>query len=88
MSYEHFSLNKWLLKMKAKFGICNKPFLLLTHSTRSREKPGRFRQETIYVGEALVPHVNGNIDNVGHKTEGRERRMQEESIETPFVSVV
>lgn len=32
--------------------------------------------------------MNGNIDNVCHKTEGRERRMQEEGVETSFVSVV
>ena len=32
--------------------------------------------------------MDGNIDNVCHKTEGGERRMQEEGVETPFVSVV
>ena len=59
-----------------------------TYSSRPCQKPGCFGEEAVDVGEALVPHVDGNIDNVCHKTEGGERRMQEEGVETPFVSVV
>ena len=45
--------------------------LQLTNAACPRQKARGLREEPVNVGEALVPHMNGNIDNVGDKTEGR-----------------
>lgn len=42
-----------------------------TDAARPRQKARGLREEPVNVGEALVPHMNGNIDNVGDETEGR-----------------
>ena len=40
------------------------------------------------IGQALVPHVDGDIDNVGDEAEGRQGRMKEEGVEAALVSII
>ena len=60
----------------------------LTDPSRPGDEPRGFRHEPVDVGEALVPQVDGDVDDVGDEAERRQRRVHEQRVETPLVGVV
>jgi len=49
----------------------------LTDSPTSRDEPWCLGHEPVDVSEALVPQVDGDVDDVGHEAKRREGRVQE-----------
>lgn len=60
----------------------------LTDPSRPCYEPRGLRHEPVDVGEALVPQVDGDVDDVGDEAERRQRRVHEQRVETPLVGVV
>ena len=59
-----------------------------THSPASCDQPGCLCEEPIDVGQHLVPQVDGDVHDVGHQAEGRQRGVQEERVKAAAVGVV
>ncbi len=53
-----------------------------------RLPPRRFGHESVDVGEALVPKVDGYVDDVGDEAECRQGRVQEQGVQASLVSAV
>ena len=60
----------------------------LTYTATPGQQPAGLRHESVNVGERLIPEMDGNIDNVRHKTEARHGRVEKECEETSLVSTV
>ena len=65
-----FFLQEWDYRLDSK----------LTNTSGACKKSGCLSKESINVGQALVPHMDGYIDNIGHKAKGGQRRVQEQSV--------
>ena len=58
-----------------------------TNTSGPGHEPGGLCHEPVDVGLALVPQVDGHLDDVGHEGEARERRVEEERVEAALAFV-
>jgi hypothetical protein len=60
----------------------------LTYTSAPGDQPRGFCHESVDVGQAFVPQVNGYVDDVRHEAEGRQRRVEKQGVQAAFVSII
>ncbi len=61
---------------------------MLTYSPAHGDQSGCLGEESVNVGEALVPQMDGHVHHVGDQAEGRKRRVQEQGVQTTTVEFI